>query len=242
MSLSNAIVDLLFPKKCVGCLTFGVFLCRNCRQNLPIVVGDVCPYCKKHSYFGLTHPVCKHNFGLDGLKSIFYYDGLVKKIITQIKYKRVKEAFIDLVHAIPQTKRDELAFYKQLTTNPILVPVPLHIKREKQRGFNQSREIARYIAHFYQFAVEDALVTKTKHTLPQAHLSGAPARNANIHDAFSVVPSVVSKYKKGMSFILVDDVWTTGATVRELCKTLKKQIPCRVYALTLSRVRSKGEY
>lgn len=237
MNLSNAIVDLLFPKKCIGCMTLGVFLCKKCSKKLPIIDVDRCPHCQRSSFLGFTHPMCKKRFGLDGAKSIFRYDGLVKKITTNIKYKRVKKALFDLVQSIPQEKRNEFAVYKNILFDPVLIPVPLHPRRERQRGFNQSDEIAKTISYLYNIPINKTLVRRIKNTLPQARLKNAAERRENIRGAFSIDPTKLALYSKKTTFIIVDDVWTTGATIKEIGKEFKKLRSLCIYGLTLCVTR-----
>lgn len=242
MSFNTLLTDLLFPKKCSGCMKLGTYLCGTCIEKLPVVSSDICPYCMKSSYFGLTHPSCKRPLGLDGLKSIFYYDGLVKKIITQIKYKRVKHAFSDLLHAIPRAKRDEISFYKKLTSDIVMIPVPLHIRRERERGFNQSYEIAQFISRMYSYHVRNDFIKRSKNTTSQAQLSAARLRSSNVRGAFSLISPKDSLLSDQKAVLLIDDVWTTGATLRELCRTIKKHSSVPMYALTLARVHTSKKH
>lgn len=223
-------------------MKLGMYLCRTCIKKLPVVTSDICPYCERSSYFGLTHPSCKRPLGLDGLKSIFYYDGLIKKIITQIKYKRVKQAFSDLLYAIPREKRDELPFYKKMAQNIVMIPVPLHIRRERERGFNQSYEIAQFISRIYSFPIQNDFIKRSKNTTPQAQLSAARLRSANVRGAFSLISSEDPLFSDQKALLLIDDVWTTGATLRELCRTIKRHSSMSVYALTLARVYTSKKH
>lgn len=226
--------ELLFPKTCFGCQRFGSYVCPNCARRLKIA-KDVCPYCQKESYFGLTHPACRRKWGLDGLKSFFYYDDLLKKIIKNIKYQLVKEAINDFCYSIPKSKLEELLFYKKLAEDFIFLPVPLHQKRERNRGFNQAEELAKFFVKILNFPLENNLIVRTKETKPQAELKKPKERYRNILDAFSLAKNINQEEIKGKRFIIFDDVWTTGATVKEITRLLKKNGAIKIFALTIAR-------
>lgn len=226
--------ELIFPKICFGCGRLGSYFCLSCAKKLPSA-KDVCPYCKNASYFGLTHPGCQKKWGVDGLKSFFYYNDLVKKIIKNIKYQLVVEATKDFLQAIPPSKIEELFFYKKIAKDFILLPVPLHRKREKIRGFNQAEKIANFFAQIFNFSFNNKLILRIKETRPQAELKTPKERYKNILGAFSLAKNVKSNQIKEKKFIIVDDVWTTGATIKEIGRVLKKNGAAKVFGLTLAR-------
>lgn len=229
------IKNLLFPKFCFACHRFGSYLCPLCAKKLRLIKNDVCPYCQKQSYFGLTHPGCKRRLGLDGLKSFFYYDDLVKKIIINIKYRLVTEAIDDFLTAIPYQKIAGLFFYKQLGKDFIFTPVPLHPKRQRKRGFNQSEEMVRFFARVVNFPVNKKLIIRIKNTKPQAELKKPRERYKNILGAFSLAKNIKTQPVKGKKFVVFDDVWTTGWTIKEIARVLKKAGASKVFALTIAR-------
>jgi len=114
----------------------------------------------------------------------------------------------------------------------LMLPVPLHIKKLRERGFNQSLLLARQLANKWTIPVDFSLLKRQKFTLSQTGLN-KKEREENIRGAF-----VVSDKKKvtGKKIILVDDVYTTGATLNECAKTLRKAGAVEVAVLTLARV------
>ena len=232
--LLSFIKEILFPKHCLGCGRLGSYLCPSCIKKLK-ATNDICPHCDKRSYFGLVHYGCRRKFDLDGLKSIFYYDNLVKKIIKNIKYQLVEEATDDLLKSIPQSKIEEIFFYKQLARDFIFIPVPLHLKRERKRGFNQSEEMVKFFAKILNFPIENRLIIRARNTKPQVELEKPIERHKNIIGAFSLAKESVSTRIKGKSFIIFDDVWTTGWTIKEIARVLKKAGAAKVFALTIAR-------
>lgn len=226
--------DFLFPKFCFGCHRLGSYFCLNCAKKLSSA-EDVCPYCKKPSYFGLTHSSCQRKWGIDGLKSFFYYDNLLKKIIKNIKYQLVTEAIKDFLYGIPQSKIEKLFFYKKLARDFILIPVPLHSKRERTRGFNQAEKIANFFGQAFNFSVDNKLIIRVKETRPQAELKTPEERYKNILGAFSLAKGITSDKIRKKKFIIVDDVWTTGSTIKEIARLLKKNGAEKVFGLTIAR-------
>jgi len=227
--------NVFFPKICFGCGRLGSYLCPSCINKLRLINKDVCPYCQRGSYFGLTHPTCRRWRGLDGLKSFFYYDNLVKKIVKNIKYQLVTEAIDDLWQAISREKIEELFFYKQLAKDFIFIPVPLHRKKERKRGFNQAKELVKFFAKILNFSINNKLIIKVKDTKPQVELEKPEDRYKNILGAFSLVKNVKVEQIKGKKFIIFDDVWTTGWTIKEIAKVFKKTGAAKVFALTIAR-------
>jgi ComF family protein len=236
MKISFSFVkDLLFPKMCFGCSRLGSYLCSSCTKKFKLINKSICPYCQRGSYFGLTHPGCKRRSGLDGLESFFYYDVLVKKIVKNIKYRLVTEAIDDFLQAIPRQKIEELFFYKQLAKDFIFLPVPLHLKRERKRGFNQSEEMVKFFAQILKFPVNNKLIVRERNTKPQVELEKPKERYKNILSAFSLAKDIGISQIKGKNYIIFDDVWTTGWTIKEIARVLKKTGAAKIFALTIAR-------
>lgn len=229
------IKDILFPKYCFGCAKFGIYICISCKHRLQTLHFDICPYCRKKSYFGLTHPACKKENGVDGLKSIYRYNDVVKKITMQIKYRLVTDAFSEFFFNIPHEKMEELLFYRKLSIDCLLIPVPLHPHRLRQRGFNQSYEMARFFSKMLQFPLLNNMIIRKKNTHPQVIYSRPQERYLNVRGAFGFVEQVDKNLVENKQCIIVDDVWTTGWTIKEVAKVLKKQGAEKVFALTIAR-------
>ena len=223
--------DLLFPKFCLGCGFLGAYICLNCQKKLNYIKSDFCLYCGKSSLYGFTHPGCRRDFGLDGFMSIFYYNNLLKKIIKSIKYRLAVEVWWELCLVIGPDKLEKIGFYKKNTNRKFfLQPVPLHPGRLAARGFNQAKIISQFFNQFLQIPMGDILLRK-KDTFSQAQLKNNQDRYKNIRGAFAISsPAVADK-----NFILIDDVVTTGSTLKEAARTLKRADAGRVYAITLAK-------
>lgn len=205
-----SLLDLVFPKKCVGCRRVGLYICADCMEKIEFVDKPVCPVCQRQAIGGKTHPGCFGKYRLDGLIVAAKYRGPVKTAIQKVKYKWVydiEKILVDLV-AKQLWKFD-------FPQNSILVPVPLHAKRKRWRGFNQSEILAKTLAKKFKVKYGDFLIRKIE-TKTQVGLT-REERKKNIKDAFVVTTSV-----SGKNIILVDDVYTSGATMGECAKVLKK--------------------
>lgn len=221
------IKDLLFPKFCFGCGFVGVYICPNCQKNLRSIKEHQCLYCNRNSYLGFTHPGCLRADGVDGFFSLYYYDNLLKKTIKNIKYRGVKEALTELLLLINLSIVND--FKKTLSNNLIVQPIPLHRQREKERGFNQSELIAREIIKNLNQPI-DYYLSRQKKTLAQAQIKKRDDRYKNMIGAFYVIKSPI-----GLDFLLVDDVVTTGSTIKEAARELKKAGANKVFAFALAK-------
>jgi len=234
MGLGDFLLNGIFPKQCFGCRKLGTYMCNVCTKLFKPILIDVCPYCLKSSYGGLTHPGCRRLRGIDGLKSLFYYTGHMRKVIKQIKYKLVREGVDDLFSAISLHSHMHFLQYKQLIGDIILIPVPLHKNRHNKRGFNQSQLLANALARKLDSSVVADVVFRIKDTTAQAMQKNKIQRYTNMLGAFSINRLNKDKLDKG-EIIIVDDIWTTGATIKEMARTIKKYTNRKVFAYTLAR-------
>ena len=224
-----SILDVIFPKFCLGCGFLGQYLCQNCQKKLKYLNKDTCLYCGKGSYFGLTHPKCFQKNRLDGSLSLFYYNEFFKKILKNIKYRLALDVWEELKKIIPPNNIKKIDFFKKLKKDFFIQPIPLHKSKLKERGFNQAQLIADYFNHYLNLSTIDALIRK-KSTRSQAQTKTKQHRYRNLIGAF-----VVKMPVKNKNFILVDDVITSGATVKEATRALKKAGAQQVFALTLAK-------
>ncbi|MFP3880633.1 MAG: ComF family protein, partial [Dehalococcoidia bacterium] len=124
-------VDSLFPRRCVGCGRIGDFLCPQCLEKLPRLAGPLCPSCGRPQASGIVCPSCwQRQSRIDGIRSLFSFDEVVRKAIHQLKYQNLK--------AISPCLAELLADYLRSSSLPgeALVCVPLHPRRLKERGYN----------------------------------------------------------------------------------------------------------
>lgn len=231
----NFILDILFPKKCVGCNKAGSYFCQDCVSNI-LQTDLVCPSCDRLAVGGQTHPVCRRRFGLDGLWSLGIYQDSLKNAIQKLKYKGIKE----LAEVLTDIIIEYWAKYQPFIVDQIkkdrgvgwaVIPVPLYWWRENNRGFNQSSLIGQTLSKSLGLDYCNGL-KRLRYTKSQVKLKGKQ-RRANISGAFEITKSYT--LNPILYVLLIDDVWTTGSTLRECCWVLKRAGVKKVWAITLAR-------
>lgn len=223
------ILDLLFPKFCVGCRRLGAYICKSCFEKI-VFTQAACPICRRMALGGKTHPYCQTRYGLDGLVCPTLFGPITKNLIHQLKYRLVSDLtkrIADLFFTSPTTREQLVSL---LSENTVLVPVPLHQKREKWRGFNQSQVIAGELSRRTGIKVVE-LLARLVNTRPQVELSGKN-RMKNVAGVFAIKDGIGLK---DQTYLLVDDLLTTGSTMGECAKVLKKAGARRVWAVAVVR-------
>lgn len=236
-----SILDLIFPRKCLGCGKIGAYFCNQCLNFVLLKDERICPMCGGGSFGGLTHPGCFRLYGLDGLTSIFTYKGVVEKAIKKLKYKFVTDLAQDLVGFFLSFCGEDKAFVQFCQQKSVfLVPVPLHPQRKRWRGFNQAELLGKIIAENLGINFLPDLLLRVKNTKPQVELD-KDERKDNIRGAFKKNPnSQFARLPAGQAIsnpqiLIFDDVWTSGVTLREAAKVLKRNGAKKVWGLTLAR-------
>lgn len=223
--------DLFFPKRCVSCGRWGAYLCAACRSLCVEILTNeaVCPVCHGRAIGGATHPRCRTRYTPDGMTSIFRYKGPVRKLVKAIKYRRQFDICGEFVASIPAAS---LGGIPQMYHDGVLIPIPLHAKRFRERGFNQAEILGGYVAGRLGISMTKDVLVRTKYTTPQVSMRERVARLGNVRGAF-----IASKRGSGApaSVIVFDDVCTTGATVLAATNALKRAGVQRVWVVTMAR-------
>jgi ComF family protein len=222
------VLDLIFPKICLGCGKEGRYVCLDCLAKVRLT-KPICPYCGKASIDGFTHVKCAKKLGLDGLTAIWEYEGVVRKAILALKYKYSTLVGQELSDCFISTLQSQYTKYAILNTFT-LVPIPLFWHRENTRGFNQSIEVGRAVASQMGWKFMPDQLIRKKSTVPQVELSGE-ARRQSLKGVFSLN----SSSQIPDSIMLFDDVFTTGSTLSEAAKVLKRAGVEKVWGLTIAR-------
>jgi competence protein ComFC len=221
--------DYIFPKRCIGCGAFGNYLCPSCFTKIQFVQNHICPICERSSIYGATHPGCIGKYCIDGLSSVTYYEGLMKLAIRKFKYK----PYLSHLGEVLGLFLANVSHFSIPKGEWIITSVPLHIHKEKERGYNQAEILGNIVAQKLGYSFEKDILLRVKETKIQAKLS-EKERKENIVKVFLINP-FKEKFIKEKSIIVVDDVWTTGATLRTCTNVLKRGGAKRVWGLTLAR-------
>ncbi|MBI3318236.1 MAG: ComF family protein [Candidatus Omnitrophica bacterium] len=206
--------SLLFPQLCLGC-------------RLPLTEALLCPKCLKGLPFSGVPLRRVPGRRLDLWVSPFLYEGVIKELILEMKYRgqlSLARPGAGWMTAAVQGAAEELS-------PEWIVPVPLHPARLRERTFNQAQALAQPLAQALKLPCRGDVLERRKPTPPQTGLSRLE-RLENVRGAFSLRPGAVVQ---ASSVLLVDDVFTTGATLEACAQVLKKTGVSRVAAVTLAR-------
>lgn len=211
----SLILDLIFPKICYGCKTFGYYICPVCAQKLEIKSIKI---------------DTQNNF--EGIVSVLKYNSFVKNFIYDLKYDFVSDLSDEVAKICIQKIKINyphlLQYWQQ--KNFCLIPIPLHLFRQNWRGFNQSSLLGQKIAQSLDLNFSENILIRTINTTSQVKLKNKRQRFSNLYSAFSLNPN----QKIPENIILFDDVMTTGSTLISAKNTLTTSPASRYWCLTLA--------
>ena len=187
----------------------NVYLCEKCMKHLPIMTE------KQITHF-----------------SPFIYEEPIRSMILRLKYSSnsfIAKALAPYLAAV-YIKHIQSLFNEA----PIIIPVPLHRSRQRERGYNQSEILANELTGYLKLPVNCNILIRNRKTVIQKHMD-IEARAKNMHNAFSIIPENLSKVQN-QNILLLDDVYTTGATTIECANVLLKHGARNVVILTVASV------
>lgn len=233
--LFKVYLDLIFPPLCVVCKGKDInFLCEKCKKSIEFIKDNFCYLCGDKAQGKITPRAtcgkCRQEriYFTQG-RSVARYSGTLKEIIHKFKYHQKKYLAKVLGNLMVDYLKDD--FWIDIKNVDIIIPIPLHRKRERERGFNQSELLGKNIASYFKIEILSNVLFRTKETRPQFFLRERE-RKENIKNAFTLKNEEIIKNK---NILLIDDIYTTGSTLREASKTIKKAKTKNIYCLTLAR-------
>ena len=224
--------EILFPVYCVECNREGEWWCAPCRSKHPAALVTACPACSAPTRRGEPcGGACRAVSALDGITAFFNYDEAapVGRLIRQFKYhyaRDVSRLWEAMLSSVPIPAAVQTSVESPMT----VIPVPLHPRRARERGFNQAELIGRAFALQHGLAFDAVGLRRKKYTSQQAKLSRAE-RAVNVADAFAWQ----SPHPPPAQVILIDDVFTTGATMQACARELKNRGTGQVWGLAIAR-------
>ena len=213
IKIKEEIIDILWPKTCLGCGKEGQYICKDCA----IFLSEV----------DMIEAGPRSN-----IMSVWEYEGLMEKLILKIKY----DGCYDIINELIDKAFEKIEL--NLPPDTYITYVPMYRKKEKRRGFNQAELIAKKVGERTNRPV-GKLLEKIKDNRPQVNL-GPQERAENVKNVFKMIE--VRPQSMWQNVLIVDDVYTTGATVGECVRVLKKSGVKNVWGFTLSRKMSIQNY
>ncbi len=202
--VSVTALDLVFPPQCVHCQRVGSFLCPRCLAQMETAPARTVP-------------------GLDDVRVALTFEGPVRSAIHALKYEGVKRLAEPLALSMVSTLEDTD------WSVDMVCPVPLHQRRVRERGYNQSALLARALAEHMNWEYCEEAISRVRETETQTHLN-AQQRRENVAGAFIAAPAQV----ESRCVVIVDDVLTTGATLEACATAFRAAGARRIYGVALA--------
>ena len=232
--IKDYLLDLIFPKN-IKCIFCGEELnelatnstCVDCKENLPFITSccDRCGLPVPDDFVGVCQQCKRDNYNFVKARSVFAYSSKVKSLIRKVKFRSKKVFLEQMAKLLHDT------FVNWNIKVDLIAYVPMFPKNEKLRGFNQAKILAEELSKLTNIPTTDCCL-KIKNTQNQRDLS-FQMRKDNIKDAFKIDANKKSTIKN-KTILIVDDVFTTGATTSELSETLKLAGAKDCYVLTFA--------
>lgn len=251
--IKTFILDTLFPVNCFSCSRSDVWLCDKCLKKIPAKLEQVCPVCERRiTPDGRICFPCRKKEKLDALLIASSYKiEIVARLIHNLKYRFAADLDIPLGKLLIKA-----LLASQVPLPDLIIPVPLHKRRRRSRGFNQAELLARYVSKNltpgFEIPMANNILRRRKYTRPQMEIKNYFQRKKNIENAFrinrAVSTPIFSDSKKweygknlikGRNILLIDDVATTGSTLFECARVLKKGGAKSVFACVIARQEMK---
>ncbi|MBM3248873.1 MAG: ComF family protein [Candidatus Omnitrophica bacterium] len=240
-SLANAVLDLVYPNNCINCKTaildkdYEFSLCQDCWQSIENNLPPFCSKCGLHledidTRIDLCKDCQKRELYFDKAFSVFAFEGMAKELIHKFKYSNktmLAKVFAKMIFDFAMN------FNIPLDSYDIMLPVPLHSTRLREREYNQCEILARQLQKFFPLELSTKDVKRIKNTKSQITLDKA-SRWKNVEGVFKTTNEYAFKDK---SVLVVDDLMTTGSTASELAKTLKDSGAKTVSVLTIAKAK-----
>jgi competence protein ComFC len=224
--LGGLALDFLFPKTCVGCGEEGQLLCPKCIRSLTRLHPPVCPKCGRPQASGVLCPSCvTWDNAIDGIRAPFRFDGTMRDAIHHLKYRNLRI----LARPLAELMREFLERYP--VQADVMVPVPLHSRRLRERGYNQSELLARELGRLISLPVHTDALCRTKYTPPQARTTSVEERRKNVTGSFACRGNSL----RDLRVLLIDDVSTSATTLDTCASALKASGAASVWGLVLAR-------
>lgn len=223
------ILNILYPKRCPVCHQIlpakGILVCPSCQKILHPIVEDYCLRCGKP--VKSAEEFCDECRGkhreFDRGRGVFLYNNKMRQSLLRYKYYGYREYGEYYADCICRYAGREIQTWKP----DLILPVPMHPRKQRIRGFNQAADLAEKVGKIMGIPISDQIVCKTKVTPSQKKLSAAE-RKLNLRTAFQVTERL-----DGLRILVIDDVYTTGSTIEAMAHILRSAGADKVFFVTL---------
>lgn len=225
----GAFLGLFFPPRCAACGQAGAWLCPTCMQQVEWLTPPLCYHCGEPLQRGLCPRRHRHLPALDGLRSAAWHTGPLRPAVHRLKYQGQRVLARPLAELL-------LATWQQIQPPAdLLMAVPLHPRRERERGYNQAALLAQELGQSLELPVDARSLRRVRHTPPQVGLR-AEERLTNVEGAFAYHGPPL----QGQAVCLIDDLCTTGATLQACAAPLRAAGAGSIWAFTVARPHWDG--
>ena len=222
--MTGSVLDLVFPLECLGCHKEGDVICTSCLSTAARLNQ---PYCRRCAQPGQANPCssCQETLlDVDAIRAPFLFDGAIREAVHELKYRNLRAAAPRLGGLLGDF------LDSSRVPGSVLVPVPLHSRNLRHRGYNQSELLARQMSKSTGIPMDNSMLVRIRDTRPQVETAGREERRRNVEGSFEA-----KGHAKGVGIILVDDVATTGSTISACASALKSAGAASVWGLALAR-------
>lgn len=218
-------IDWVFPPHCLGCGLEGEIICPECYGTIKRIPANVCPYCNAYVSTSGHCPSCNnHKPSYAQFRAFAFYGGVIREAVHQLKYQNdVGVARVLASYLLKVIQAENWQF-------DLVVPVPLSKRKQEQRGYNQAERLARPVAEALEKPISTIGLSRIRENASQVDLD-VKSRRENVRGVFEADPAIV----KGKRVLLIDDVFTTGATLESASRALREAKSGLVYTVTVGR-------
>jgi ComF family protein len=217
--LKTWLIDTIWPKRCTSCGRLGSVACSVCLDLLAPLTPQRCPGCQRPSRMGIPCSACRDRVAMDRLIAATSLTEVSESFIYALKYRGIRELAEPLAVRLCDLVQVRPDMASLFGSNPLVMPVPLHSGRLRERGFNQSELLAHRIAAFSAMPLVTGALIRKRATGQQVRTASKAERRENMQGAFTVTDAAAVT---GRDVVLVDDVVTTGATLEDCARALKE--------------------
>ncbi len=228
LSIARTALDWLFPPTCLGCGEEGVFICPECFSKIKLVPRDVCNYCGAYtSKKGKCANCHDRQLPYAGFRAFAFYEGVIRKAIHHLKYQndltigRYLAGLLTMVYQRTNWEAD------------LVVPIPIGEQKRYERGYNQAERLAKPLAELLEIPFTSEALIRINEISSQVGLNHEERRE-NVREAFVANARLL----EGKKVLLVDDVFTSGATMEAAASEVMAAGATRVFCLTVAKVNN----